>query len=54
MDGPGLGQVATDAVGSKDIPVVLAVVMLAAAIYVALSTLADLTYLFIDPRLRKG
>jgi peptide/nickel transport system permease protein len=51
---PGLGQVATDAVGAKDIPVVLAVVMLSAAIYVALSTLADLTYLLIDPRLRKG
>ncbi|MFG2044575.1 ABC transporter permease [Dactylosporangium sp. NPDC048998] len=51
---PGLGQVATDAVGTKDIPVVLAVVMLAAAIYVLLSTLADLAYLLIDPRLRKG
>jgi peptide/nickel transport system permease protein len=51
---PGLGQVATDAVGAKDIPVVLAVVMLSAAIYVALSTVADLAYLLIDPRLRKG
>ncbi|GAA2602115.1 ABC transporter permease [Dactylosporangium fulvum] len=51
---PGLGEVATEAVGSKDIPVVLAVVMLAALIYVALSTLADLAYLLIDPRLRKG
>ncbi|WP_433089448.1 ABC transporter permease [Dactylosporangium sp. CA-052675] len=51
---PGLGQVATDAVGTKDIPVVLAVVMLSAAIYVGLSTVADLTYLVVDPRLRKG
>lgn len=51
---PGLGEVATEAVGNKDIPVVLAVVMLAAAIYVALSTLADLAYLVIDPRLRKA
>ncbi|MGI5240641.1 ABC transporter permease [Dactylosporangium sp. CA-139066] len=51
---PGLGQVATDAVGTKDIPVVLAVVMLSAAIYVALSTIADLAYLLIDPRLRKA
>ncbi|MET7401880.1 ABC transporter permease [Dactylosporangium sp. NPDC005572] len=51
---PGLGEVATEAVSSKDIPVVLAVVMLAAAIYVALSLLADLAYLLIDPRLRKG
>jgi peptide/nickel transport system permease protein len=50
---PGLGEVATEAVGNKDIPVVLAVVMLAAGVYVALSTLADLAYLLIDPRLRK-
>ena len=51
---PGLGAVATDAVGTKDIPVVLAVVLLSAAIYVVLSTLADLAYLLIDPRLRKA
>ncbi|MEV6924416.1 ABC transporter permease [Dactylosporangium sp. NPDC051485] len=51
---PGLGQVATQAVGDKDIPVVLAVVMLAAAIYVLLSTLADVAYLVIDPRLRRS
>jgi peptide/nickel transport system permease protein len=51
---PGLGQVATDAVSAKDIPVVLAVVMLSAAIYVALSTAADLTYLAVDPRLRRS
>ncbi|GAA2365340.1 ABC transporter permease [Dactylosporangium salmoneum] len=51
---PGLGQVATQAVGDKDIPVVLAVVMLAAAVYVLLSTLADVAYLVIDPRLRRS
>ncbi len=51
---PGLGEVATEAVSNKDIPVVLAVVMLAAAIYVVLSTVADLAYLLVDPRLRKG
>ena len=51
---PGLGEVATEAVSNKDIPVVLAVVMLAAFIYVVLSTLADLAYLLVDPRLRKG
>ena len=36
----------------QDVPVVLAVVLLAAAIYVSISTLLDIAYLFIDPRLR--
>lgn len=49
---PGLGQVTLQAVTSKDMPVVLAVVVLSAAVYVLLNTLADLAYLLIDPRLR--
>ena len=49
---PGLGQVTLSAVSSKDMPVVLAVVVLSAAVYVVLNTAADLTYLLIDPRLR--
>jgi peptide/nickel transport system permease protein len=49
---PGLGQVTLQAVTSKDMPVVLAVVVLSAFVYVALNTAADLAYLLIDPRLR--
>lgn len=50
---PGIGRVTLDAVTSSDMPVVLAVVILAAAVYVVLNTLADLAYLLIDPRLRR-
>ncbi|GIF14721.1 ABC transporter permease [Actinoplanes teichomyceticus] len=50
---PGLGQVAVQAVGAGDMPVVLAVVVLGAAVFVVINTLADLTYLIIDPRLRR-
>jgi len=49
---PGLGQVTLQAVNTKDMPVVLAVVVLSAAVYVVLNTAADLAYLLIDPRLR--
>ena len=42
-----------DAVLSKDMPVILAIAILSAAIYVALSTAVDLLYLLIDPRLRE-
>ena len=51
---PGLGQVTLAAVTSKDMPVVLAVVVLSALVYVVLNTLADLAYLAIDPRLRRS
>ncbi|MBB5874135.1 peptide/nickel transport system permease protein [Allocatelliglobosispora scoriae] len=51
---PGIGQVTLLAVSTKDMPVVLAVVVLSAAVYVALSTAADLAYLLIDPRLRRS
>jgi peptide/nickel transport system permease protein len=51
---PGLGQVTLQAVNTKDMPVVLAVVVLSAAVYVVLNTAADLAYLLIDPRLRRS
>ncbi|GIG88439.1 ABC transporter permease [Plantactinospora endophytica] len=51
---PGLGQVTLTAVTGKDMPVVLAVVVLSAAGYVLVSTAADLAYLLIDPRLRRS
>ena len=49
---PGLGTVTLGAVLTHDVPVVLAVVLLAALIHVAASTLLDILYLLIDPRLR--
>lgn len=49
---PGLGTVTLGAVLTHDVPVVLAVVLLAAFIHVAASTLLDILYVLIDPRLR--
>lgn len=49
---PGLGSVTLGAVLTHDVPVVLAVVLLAAFIHVAASTLLDILYVLIDPRLR--
>jgi len=49
---PGLGTVTLNAVLSHDVPIVLAVVLLAAFVHVAASTLLDLLYVLIDPRLR--
>ncbi|MEV0379438.1 ABC transporter permease [Nonomuraea sp. NPDC050643] len=49
---PGLGQVAMQAVTGRDMPVVMAVVLLSAIVYVTISTLLDLAYRVIDPRIR--
>ncbi|MFK4443160.1 peptide/nickel transport system permease protein [Caballeronia udeis] len=49
---PGIGSVTLNAVTAQDVPVVLAVVLLAAFVHVVISTLLDVAYLFIDPRLR--
>ncbi|MEU4571243.1 ABC transporter permease [Nonomuraea sp. NPDC023979] len=49
---PGLGQVAMQAVTGGDLPVVMAVVLLSAVVYVTISTLLDLAYRVIDPRVR--
>lgn len=49
---PGLGRITVDAVLGKDLPVVMAIAIFSALIYVVLSTLVDLLYLILDPRLR--
>lgn len=49
---PGLGKLTVDAVLARDLPVVLAVAILSALIYVVMSTLVDILALWIDPRLR--
>ncbi|MFT4248836.1 MAG: ABC transporter permease [Pseudomonas sp.] len=50
---PGLGRTLVSAVQQKDLPVVLAVAVISALVYVVSSTLADLACLLIDPRLRE-
>ncbi|MET7420034.1 ABC transporter permease [Dactylosporangium sp. NPDC005555] len=50
---PGLGQVTLTAVTNKDVPMVTGVVMLSAAVYVVLNLLVELSYLVVDPRLRR-
>jgi peptide/nickel transport system permease protein len=49
---PGLGRITVDAVLYHDLPVVLAVAIFSAFIYVVMSTIVDVLYLLIDPRLR--
>ncbi|MGC0417294.1 ABC transporter permease [Embleya sp. AB8] len=49
---PGLGRVLLAAVGSRDTPVVTAIVLLSAAAFTCVNLLVDLAYPALDPRLR--
>lgn len=49
----GLGTLTSQAVANRDLPVIQAVVLLAAIGFVAINLIVDLLYPVIDPRLRK-
>jgi len=49
---PGFGKLIVDAVFNRDYPVVQGVVLVTATVYVLLNLLADVLYVFINPRLR--
>ena len=51
---PGIGSALVDAVANRDMPVVQALVLLIAAVYVLLNLLADILTILISPRLRTG
>ncbi|SEL82466.1 ABC transporter permease [Streptacidiphilus jiangxiensis] len=51
---PGIGALTLQATTNKDMPLVVGVVLLSASVFVVISTLVDLLYLLIDPRLRRG
>jgi peptide/nickel transport system permease protein len=49
---PGLGRLTVDAVLARDYPTVQAVILLFSVVYVVVNLLVDLTYTFLDPRIR--
>ncbi|MGK7869361.1 ABC transporter permease [Falsiroseomonas sp. E2-1-a20] len=51
---PGFGKLVVDAVFNRDYPVVQGVVLATALIFVALSLVADILYMLINPRLRQA
>ncbi len=49
---PGLGSLTVDAVLNRDFPVIQGLVLLFSISYVMVNLLVDLSYLFLDPRIR--
>ena len=52
FDIQGIGLTALQAIGSKDLPLISATVLLAAAFVVAANIVVDILYSVIDPRVR--
>ena len=48
---PGLGQLTVQSVDGRDFPVVQAIVLLAALVYIVVNLVTDLLYAFLDPRI---
>lgn len=48
----GIGQLLVDAVRRKDFPIVQGTVMVVATVYVLVNLLVDISYSFIDPRIK--
>ncbi|WHX50187.1 ABC transporter permease [Paenibacillus woosongensis] len=51
---PGLGQLTIQAIAARDFPLVQAVVVLGAAVYIFINLITDLIYGWIDPRIKLG
>lgn len=49
---PGLGRLVFQAISQRDFPVVQDIVLLIAVMVVGMNLLVDLTYMFLDPRIR--
>ncbi|HEU5300529.1 MAG TPA: ABC transporter permease [bacterium] len=51
---PGIGRLVVDAIFARDYPVVQGTVLVIAVVFVLVNLLVDLTYAFLDPRIRYG
>lgn len=50
----GIGRLIADGIVSKDLPVVQGVVFFSAIVYISINLLVDISYSFIDPRVRRS
>jgi peptide/nickel transport system permease protein len=51
---PGVGSRLVTAIGTNDVPTILAIVLVLSVAYVAINTTIDVLYRYLDPRIRHG
>ncbi len=49
---PGLGQLTIQALNARDYPIILAITVMSAVVYITLNLIVDIVYTFVDPRIR--
>jgi peptide/nickel transport system permease protein len=49
---PGIGRLTVDAILRRDYPIIQGVILIFSAVYVVVNLLVDLSYVFLDPRIR--
>jgi peptide/nickel transport system permease protein len=50
----GIGQITLQAIKTRDMPLVLGLVMMSALVFVVINLVVDALYFIIDPRLRRA
>ena len=50
----GIGQLAIDAILTKDYPLVQGIILFTSASYIVLNLLTDISYGYLDPRIRSA
>ena len=51
---PGIGKLAVDAMSNRDLPLLEGTVMYIAVVFVVVNLIVDVSYAFLDPRIRYG
>lgn len=51
---PGIGKLAVDAMNNRDLPLLQGTVVYIALVFVVVNLVVDISYAFIDPRIRFG
>ena len=51
---PGLGNLMLDGIRTRDTPIIEATILVSGFLYVLMSTLVDIAYAYVDPRIRYG
>ncbi len=49
---PGMGRLVVDAIAKRDYPIIQGVILVFSAVYVLINLVVDLTYAWLDPRIR--
>ena len=51
---PGLGLLMLEGIRTRDVPIIEATILTSGFLYILMSTVVDIVYAYVDPRIRYG